>query len=590
MAIFVASYALGQAAIIKKITITGNTVITQQSILTKMRLHEGGVFSLNAAQQDEAALNDWGYFQVAKVISKPMDGGDVEVRVEVIENPVIKEIQVTGNTLFSTEDITKALSLVKGQILNVRNIKPSVDSITKLYRDKGYFCTFDKFDVSTESPETFSIGIVEATVKSVTVTGKRRTKDKVMKRLIRTRPGDKFNENSWTQDVQRVFNTQWFEDVIPAQPEAGDLGLLDLKLEVKETRTGNAQFGVTLDPRNSLAGTMRVSESNLNGTGQSVNANYFQSPSGGGPSIDLGYGNPFWDSKNTAFNINVFSRVLFRFTGTQFGGSSSPTNDNRYIERRTGLSVGFSRPTRQTFNTLIGGRFERIKTGDITTSSNDFIKQDGDIASVTLGFISNRRDVDLDPARGDYLAMNFEPGLARITDVGGQGIVDGILGSHVFGKMNFDFRKYFSKQPARTARTLADPRRAWALRLRGGIVSGTVPFFEQYFAGGAESIRGYQEDRFWGKYQLIGTVEYRNPLVTKDGRSSGFSLIPFVDYGGAWGGFNSLNNFTQSKSMRLHLGYGMGVAFKTPLGPIRLDYGINEQRGSRLHFLIATAF
>jgi outer membrane protein insertion porin family len=111
-----------------------------------------------------------------------------------------------------------------------------------------------------------------------------------------------------------------------------------------------------------------------------------------------------------------------------------------------------------------------------------------------------------------------------------------------------------------------------------------VPFFEQYFAGGADTIRGYEEDRFWGKQQLLTTLEYRHPI------QKAFNVILFVDYGGAWGGYGSVNKFTQSSSPNLNLGYGIGFSFRTPLGPLRLDLGFNKEGKSRTHFLIGTSF
>lgn len=584
------SLSHAQTGVIRKIELSGNKIVSKEAILAKVHLKEQGVYNATVAQQDEQAINDMGLFQTAKITTKPLDNGDVEVRIEVIENQVVKEIEVTGNTVVSRKEILDAITITPGQILNYRNVRPSSDAITALYRKKGYFCAIDKFDFQQDTPQTFTVHVVEATINSITVDGNRKTKDKVMKRLIHSRPGDKFNETTWSQDIQRIYNTQWFEDVQAPPPDANaDIGKLDLKIQVKDARTGNVQAGLTLDPRNSLAGTFRFADNNFNGTGQNYSVNYFQSPSGGGPSLELGYGNPYWDHRDTAFNFSIYSRILFRFAGSQFGGNSAPTTDNRYVERRTGLSFGFTRPQSATLSTSISTRLERVKTGDITATAGDFIKQDGDIMSIALGVVSNRRDVDLDPARGTYFSGSIEPGVNNITDVGGLSTTD-ILGHHTFVKGAFDFRYYTSKQAPRTWQNLSDPRRVLALRLRGGVVSGTVPFFEQYFAGGAESLRGYAEDRYWGKYSLLSTAEYRYPFVTKDGRASGFSLIPFVDYGGAWGGFGTLNTYTQSDNFNLHVGYGMGVAFKTPLGPIRLDYGINPSGGSRLHFLIATAF
>src|SRR5205823_8987436 len=59
------------------------------------------------------------------------------------------------------------------------------------------------------------------------------------------------------------------------------------------------------------------------------------------------------------------------------------------------------------------------------------------------------------------------------------------------------------------------------------LIVGKVPFFEQYFAGGAETVRGYAEDRFWGKNTMFSNLEFRYPV------QKAFSVVTFVDYGGA---------------------------------------------------------
>ena len=120
--------------------------------------------------------------------------------------------------------------------------------------------------------------------------------------------------------------------------------------------------------------------------------------------------------------------------------------------------------------------------------------------------------------------------------------------------------------------------------MKGGTVAGTVPFFEQYFAGGNDSVRGYNEDRFWGRYMLVGTLEYRKPIQEQ------FSLVGFMDYGGAWGGYAGIKDFEQTSDAAFHYGYGLGLRFRTPLGPIRLDYAFNDKGGSRAHFMIGTSF
>jgi outer membrane protein insertion porin family len=224
-------------------------------------------------------------------------------------------------------------------------------------------------------------------------------------------------------------------------------------------------------------------------------------------------------------------------------------------------------------------------TNDLnTTNLSGFIKQDGIVGVLTFGFTQNRRDVDIDPSRGDWFRLQFEPGFSDITSIGGSVLDPTILGQHPFYKYSAEFRTYFTNQAPRDVNHLDAPRRVLAFRVFYGSISGKTPFFEQYFAGGSETIRGYDEDRFWGNQTLVSNLELRIPV------QKAFSIVGFVDYGGAWGGYGSVNQFTQSNKFNLHVGYGIGFSFRTPLGPLRLDLGFDERGRSRTHFLIGTSF
>jgi outer membrane protein insertion porin family len=348
--------------------------------------------------------------------------------------------------------------------------------------------------------------------------------------------------------------------------------------------------GLQLDPRNSLAGIVRYSQANVGGTGQSFGVNFLQSTQGVGPSIDVDYTNPFIDNQNTTLRASLYSRVIFRFQGGLFGsGDTSFTKDNQYNERRTGGSFGFSRPVHGENSSVgLSLRAENVKTENLkattTSGTNNFIMQDGPVAVLTAGFTQDRRDVPIDAARGDWVQLTLEPGFSNINRVGGLTSDNSIIGPNFFSKASFEYRRYFSSGPPRGFK-LDDPRKVLAFRLRGGAILGDVPFFEQYFAGGSESVRGYQEDRFWGRQMITSTMEYRFPI------QKSFSLVGFVDYGGAWGGYGSVNNFSQSDTLKLHLGFGPGVSFKAgPLGNIQLYLGFNQDGKSRTHFLIGNSF
>ena len=127
-----------------------------------------------------------------------------------------------------------------------------------------------------------------------------------------------------------------------------------------------------------------------------------------------------------------------------------------------------------------------------------------------------------------------------------------------------------------------------AIRVMGGVESGAIMFSEQFFVGGAESVRGYREDRFWGTKMLVANVEYRVPVANS------LTGVLFVDWGGAWGG-EKLNFPGPFKSLAQHTKFdpvasaGVGIRVRTPIGNLRLDYGIGSE-GSRTHFSIGHAF
>lgn len=574
------------AGAVREITVRGNARVARDTILAFMRLKVGQPFSQSAADDDEKSLADTGFFSAVKVTGTPAEGEAWIVTVDVSEFPEIKEIQVIGNKAVPTDDILKVVELKPGDVFNLKAQKPSADAIQKLYSNRGYFGIVTRLEPSTESPGTVTIEIIEGVVGSVTVTGNTATKKRVIERLVRTRPGDTFNAEKWQRDLSRLYNTRYFENVQNRSVEGfRDGNKIDLVAAVTEARTGVFNVGVTLDPRNSLAGIFSIADTNFRGTGQSVALNYTQATIGQGASASLSYTNPFIDRQNTTLRAELYSRLNFRFANTGFGtGNNTPTSD-RYTERRTGGSLGLQRPA-GTFDTLgISGRAESVRTSDLGTStSNNFIQQDGDLVSVALTAITNHRDVDVDPSRGYFARFDVEPGNANITKVGGlANSTNTILGQNFFTKFSFDGRSYLTRQPPRR-RSLVEPRRVLAFWGRGGTIAGNVPFFEQFFVGGSDSIRGYPEDRFWGKNYFVGTGEYRQPV------SDSISVVSFLDYGGAWGGFGTVNNFTQSSSPRFQVGYGLGVRVRTPIGPIRLDYGLNGQGGSRAHFSIATSF
>ncbi|MEQ1932632.1 MAG: BamA/TamA family outer membrane protein [Fimbriimonadaceae bacterium] len=568
---------------ITEIVINGNKNINKEAILGAMRTKVGSAYDDKQLSRDKDSILSMGFFKAADVRPSLIDGNNWRAIVDVSEFEIVKEIRIVGNTVIKTEDILKLVQIEVGKVFNLKSQKPTGDAITKLYTEKGFLSAITQLGPTDDAPSTVSIEIVELKVGTITVTGNTRTQSKVISRMIKTKPGDVYSDPRWISDLQRLFSTQWFEKITPTDKQAADGVSLDLAIDLKEARTGNIVFGATMDPRASFGGMLRLSETNFRGSGQTIEIEYNQAvTAGGGPSVNLGFSNPFMDSKGTSMNFGIYSRIIHRF-GSSLTNSSS--GGDTYTERRTGVSAGMARPIGEKANFSLGVRYEGIKTTELNvTNPQSFVRQDGTMLLAQFGYVRNNRDLDIDPSRGDWLSLLVEPGFANISTIGGALTDPNALGPNNFVRSSIEYKSYLTSQPRRTAKDFDASRRVLAFRAKFGTITGKVPFYEQFFAGGSDTVRGYADDQFWGRQTLLATLEYRHPI------QKSFNIIPFIDYGGAWGGFGTVNGLAQSDKMKLHLGYGLGFSFKTPLGPIRLDFGFNENGKTRTHFLIGTSF
>ncbi len=575
-------------AVIKTITVRGNKNINSVGILTAMRLQEGKTFLQEDATKDEETILSRGFFKDVKILTRNITDNEVEVFVDVVENPVVKEIRFEGNTVVSAERLTALATEIQplDSVLNARNIRPIRDAIEKAYSDEGYFVQLTNLAPDPASEQTLLVVLLEPRVRNIELVGLNRTKKKVVDRIIKTTPGEVFSTRQWTRDLQELYATGWFETLEPSAPQPTTVpGEFDLRVEFTEGRTGIIGAGVELDPQSRLVGTVNYSDSNFRGNGQSVGVQFSQATVGGGASGEIAFTNRFYDSKDTVMNLQLFSRVVYNFTGSGFGGLDFDDED-RFDERRTGFSLSFRRPVSDHHRFTLGLTAQNIRTINLQNNNNnvEFIQQDGDLAMLQLGFEYNTTFPSTDAYEGQALRLLVEPGYSNITKIGGNVANNTeVLGENFFVRTSLEYRKFWAlKTPPEDE--VAPQIPVLAVRARYGHISGTVPFFEQLFVGGSGSLRGYENQRFWGSQSFLGTVEYRQPI------QKAFSLIGFVDYGGAWGGYGTFSDFDQGSGVNLRLGYGVGVAFRTPIGPIRIDFAFNQDGGSRTHFSFGTSF
>lgn len=588
--LLVPALAIGQERQITEIKIVGNEHISTDAIMAVVGLKPGVAYSEQAVQKAAQAVKSMGYF-VSVTAGEENVGTNVRVVFNVVENPVVKGINITGNTVVSTEKLRSLMRTTVGNVLNDGTLEQDLTAIYRYYADQGYIATVSESYGIDPKTGILNIPIQEARVEAIRVTGNKKTKTVVILREMTLKVGDVFNRNTLFADLRRIYDLEIFdrETAEPYKLESGtEAGkTVILTIPVKEKKTGEVSVGAGYSSMQRLVGKATLTENNFRGLAETVSLTWEQSADRG-PSYEASFFEPWLDNKHTSLGLNLYDKLMYRFTSDLFGGSS--TGVSNYDERRRGGSATLGRPLSKVDKGFFTLRSESVKTG--VSDSTSPLASNGTVASGQFRVTRDVRDSTIDPLRGRYTSLALEVGTAGFTQE------TGFPGSSVFTKYSGDYRQYFSKGGTPK---LNERRPVLAIRATAGSLSGNVPFFEQYFVGGAETLRGYREDRFWGKNMFLASIEPRFPIAPS------LTGVVFCDIGDAWGAsdvFSNLNNsntkndpaltslltnLPQHSGFSPSIGYGVGIRVILPIGPLRLDYGFGSE-GSRAHFSIGHVF
>jgi outer membrane protein insertion porin family len=589
-----AGFAQGTKVV--EVAISGNTNINSDTIRNAVTLKPGMDYTEQEIEKDRGAIMALGYFNAVTPHKEDVPGG-VKVTYEVTENPRISNIKIVGNAPIPTDKVLGLMKTKPNQVLNTTTLNQDIEAIQAYYGDQGYIAYITE-DIGVD-PKTgvLTVPILVNRVESVVITGNRKTKAWALLREMKTQPGQVFNVKILKEDIIRIYNLDILEDIKPYQiTPGGEIGMVKITIPVVEKKTGLVSVGFGYSSRQRLVGQARLAETNFRGRAQGVNLLWQQGTSnavGGSASEELGFYEPWIDKKHTSLSVNGYNKLLYRFSSGIFS-SASFSNDQNYSERHQGGDVTLSRPLSERTRVYLGGRYEDVTTDEsllngLNTGDRGLFRlvMQGVVAAGSLRVVHNTRDFDLDPGAGQYDGLSIEYGTVNGNTFNPvdlpQPHFSEVPFDGPFNKASVDIRRYFSKGGRKL--TPQDKRVTLAFRLRAGISSGKLPFFEQFFIGGAESLRGYREDRFWGDNMLLASAELRKPIAQS------ISGVLFVDYGDAWAGNPQffVTQLPQSRTFQGNVGTGVGIRVNTPIGHLRLDYGIGSE-GGRTHFSMGQAF
>jgi len=583
----------GRKVHIKNIKILGNKNFSSGRILKLLKTKRAWFFNAGVLK-DEVLTED-----IARVKSFYQREGFTDVAVDYEVKPdaeqpyllfitikitegkkyLVGSVIIQGNKDIGEKEILSRLAdCVPGKVFSQEAMKKDISNVQGLYFDRGYISAVvqESTIVNADSGRVdITYAITEnqiVYVDKIKVRGNIKTKDLVIRRELRIHPGERFDGEKLRRSKERLTNLGYFDEISYDTEETAEPDKKNLVVDVKETKTGSFSFGGGYSTVDQFIGFVEVEQKNFDWrnwpyfTGAGQNLKVRASIGNLSNGAELSFTEPWMFDYPVSFGFDAYRRDHKRDTSVGYG----------YDEKVTGGDLRLGTEISEYWRSDIMYRLDQVDISNIDDATNSSALKDEAgtnlISSLTPSLTYDSRDNVFYPRKGNYFTSSME-----------------FAGGPLSGDKNF--WKFFSQ----ASHYIPMPAGA-ALEFKGRIglaqpfgSSASVPIYERFFAGGAYTLRGYDErkvgpvdkdskDPLGGASLLVGNIEYTYPLFQF------LKVAAFYDVGNVW---DKLSNIGSSKdSSGINSGgfksdVGLGLRINTPIGPIMLDYGIplNKQSG-----------
>jgi len=591
----------GARAVVKKIDLIGNTAFSDKRIAKIMKsktagFFRSGVYKKDVLEDDMERIKNF-YKQAGFLDVKPgyelifQEKGrkkwiELAVRIEEGRKYVTGDIKISENTVFSAEELKALFKMKPGDTFTEEGLHADVSSAQEHYFDQGYIMARVRPD-TVLNMETDRVDIVYtitegevAYVNKINIRGNTKTKDVVIRRELRIKPSERYDGAKLKRSKERLYNLGYFEDITFDTEETAEQDKRDMVVNVKETKTGEFSFGGGFSSIDKLIGFVEIEQRNFDmlnfptftGDGQdiklrgefgSTRRNYL-----------LSWTEPWIFDKPISFGFDLYASEHDRSGSTGYA----------YDETRQGGDIRFGKEFSETFRGDLTYRIETVDIADLSSGVSQALKdEEGEntISSTMVQLTKDTTDNKFNPVKGSILVGSVE-------------VAGGPFGG------DKDFAKIFNSI---SHYSVIGPF-VLELKLRDGVVStygtsGAVPVYERFFAGGTYTIRGFKE-RDVGPKDVSGDAIGGGTMAVANTELT-FSIIEnlkgafFVDAGNVWHAPDSRPKGGVSPG-GIKVGVGTGVRIKTPIGPVKLDYGFpvnpddSQEDTGRIHFSMSRGF
>ena len=583
----------GKTAELESIEFFGNRNFTNDDLLKEMslspasKLFGGDDYSRIKLEADLEAIRSFylnqGFINFELVSSQvsvnpDKEGISITINVKEGERFVFGDILLSGDKVVPFEELERYIEIRRGDLFSRERVNELVNKITDRLGDDGYANSTVRAIPQLNQEKkvvTFSLYVDAGRrvyVRRINITGNSSTQDSVIRRELRQFEGEWYSLAKVNRSKQRLDLTGFFSSVtVKTIPVPGLENTVDLDVEVVERKTGSFQVGLGYSSEDRVLMTFNLSNENIFGTGNSL-----------GVEISSGSVNEVYafEYKNPHVNDYGVSRTL-KFTSR--GSDYSSLNISNYSEDLLNASVDYGIPLSEYDKIFIGGGVEESSLtigSDPSAEYSNFVNLNGNTnitVPVNIGWSRDRRDSAIIPSAGTL--QRFQSSVATP------------VGDLTFYTVNYELKSYKALGKFTT------------LVMVGKISYGDdyggdqLPFYKNFYAGGASTLRGYQSSALGpkrsdgtslgGKRRILTSVELLTPVPNvKDDKS--MRLVTFLDAGG-------LNNSFDGVMSDYRYSVGVGMNWYSPIGPMKLSFArpLNSNDGDKtetFQFLLGGLF
>lgn len=495
---------------------------------------------------------------ISAVAELARDGQSFFITISVEEGPQYrfgKTKIVSSLPELNIDDLLPTLRIVEGEIYNASLIDKSVDKLAAQAGKRGFAFARARPKIN-RNREALVIDITfevkegpRVYIERINIVGNVRTLDRVIRRTLRLAEGDAYNRILVDRARRRITALDFFSKVEIKQTPGSAPDKVVLSIVVVEKSTGSLSFGAGFSTSETILGDVSITERNFLGKGQFVRLR--TSLSFKRQQVDFKFTEPYFLGRRMTFGVDAFAT------------ETDSEEESSFSSRRIGGGVRFGFPLSENSTFFLRYSLSYNDLDVLTTASLAVLSAEGKFITSSAGYswVFTTLDNPLDPTTGVKLAFH--------QDLAG-------LGGDVFYYRTNARADYYSP--------LYWPKLIGHVTLSAGHIDGwngkALRAIDAFYKGG-QSFRGFaragigprdlvgNKDAIGGQVFAIGTAELIFPLGLPE--QFGLRGAVFTDIGTLFDAPVSTATSVDTGSIRASV--GASILWKSPLGPIRLDFG-----------------